>query len=126
MRLNRDGRPSRPTDNRGGVVGLEEPPHESGSAIEASATGQLMLNMDPPDHTRYRKLVNRGFTPRMIRQLEDHIRDMTVRIVDEVVADGGECDFVVDIAAELPLEVIAELIGVPHEDRHKIFDWRTA
>ena len=85
--------------------------------------GRLMLKMDPPDHTRYRKLVNRGFTPKVIRSLEDHLRDMSVRIVDEVVAGGGECDFVVDMAAELPLEAIAEFLGVPFEDRHKIFDW---
>ena len=82
--------------------------------------------MDPPDHTRYRKLVNRGFTPRMIGQLEPHIRDLTDMVLDKAVAKGaesGEIDFVVDIAAELPLEVIAELIGVPSDERHKIFDW---
>ena len=84
--------------------------------------GQIMLMMDPPDHTRYRKLVNRGFTPRMIGMLEPHIRDLTNNILDEALAKD-ECDFVVDVAAELPLEVIAELIGVPREDRHKIFEW---
>jgi len=83
----------------------------------------MMLMMDPPDHTRYRKLVNRGFTPRMIGQLEPHIRDLTDDVLDKAVAKGGEIDFVVDIAAELPLEVIAELIGVPSDERHKIFDW---
>jgi cholest-4-en-3-one 26-monooxygenase len=78
--------------------------------------------MDPPDHTRYRKLVNRGFTPRMIAALEPHVRELTVAIVEAALAKG-ECDFVVDVAAELPLEVIAELLGVPREDRHKLFDW---
>jgi cholest-4-en-3-one 26-monooxygenase len=78
--------------------------------------------MDPPDHTRYRKLVNRGFTPRMIAALEERVRELTANILDEAMA-AGECDFVVDIAAELPLEVIAELLGVPREDRHKLFDW---
>jgi cholest-4-en-3-one 26-monooxygenase len=67
--------------------------------------------------------VNRGFTPRMISQLEPHIRELTDEVLDRAVAKGGEIDFVVDIAAELPLEVIAELIGVPSEDRHKIFEW---
>jgi cholest-4-en-3-one 26-monooxygenase len=85
--------------------------------------GQLMLEMDPPDHTRYRKLVNRGFTPKVIRSLEDHLHDMSVRIVDRAVTGGGECDFVVDVAAELPLEAIAEFLGVPYEDRLKLFDW---
>jgi cholest-4-en-3-one 26-monooxygenase len=78
--------------------------------------------MDPPEHTRYRKLVNRGFTPRMINALEARIRERAVRILDRAVAKGT-CDFVVDVAAELPLEVIAELIGVPNDDRHKLFEW---
>jgi cholest-4-en-3-one 26-monooxygenase len=83
---------------------------------------QMMLMMDPPKHTKLRKLVNKGFTPRMIGQLEEHIRDVTKSIVDGV-AKRGECDFVVDVAAELPLQVIVEMMGVPDEDRHKIFDW---
>ena len=82
----------------------------------------MMLNMDPPMHTRYRRLVNKGFTPRMVGDLETHIREMTGQIVDEVAAKG-ECDFVTDVAAELPLQVIAELMGVPQEDRHLMFDW---
>ena len=91
-------------------------------AEAAAAGGNLMLQMDPPDHTRYRKLVNRGFTPRMIGELETHVRELTTEILDKALAKG-EGDFVVDIAAELPLEVIAELIGVPREDRHKLFEW---
>lgn len=106
---------------RGGVVGLTDRPTADGEEAP-SAAGNLMLFMDPPDHTRYRRLVNRGFTPRMIGQMEVHIRELTTTILDRALP-GGESDFVVDIAAELPLEVIAELIGVPTEDRHKIFDW---
>jgi cholest-4-en-3-one 26-monooxygenase len=82
----------------------------------------LMLNMDPPLHTRYRLLVNKGFTPRMVNALEATMRDRTREILDRVAA-RGECDFVVDVAAELPLQVIADLMGVPQEDRHKMFDW---
>jgi cholest-4-en-3-one 26-monooxygenase len=82
----------------------------------------LMLNMDPPLHTRYRLLINKGFTPRMVNALEETMRDRTREILDRV-ADRGECDFVVDVAAELPLQVIADLMGVPQEDRHKLFDW---
>jgi len=82
----------------------------------------LMLNMDPPLHTRYRLLINKGFTPRMVSALEDTMRDRTREILDRV-AEDGECDFVVDVAAELPLQVIADLMGVPQEDRHKLFDW---
>jgi cholest-4-en-3-one 26-monooxygenase len=102
---------------RGGVVGLEE------VAVDMNwEGGQLMLTMDPPPHTRHRRLVNRGFTPRMIGMLEDHIRDVTNKILDDAVAKG-QVDFVVDVASELPLQVIAELMGVPMEDRHKVFDW---
>jgi len=82
----------------------------------------LMLNMDPPMHTRYRRLINKGFTPRMVSELESTMRKRTREIIDRV-AERGECDFVVDVASELPLQVIADLMGVPQEDRHKLFDW---
>jgi cholest-4-en-3-one 26-monooxygenase len=82
----------------------------------------MMLNMDPPMHTRYRRLVNKGFTPRMVDELERTIRERTRAILDRV-APRGECDFVVDVAAELPLQVIADILGVPQADRHKMFDW---
>ena len=82
----------------------------------------MMLNMDPPDHTRYRRLVNKAFTPRMIRDLEARLHVVTDELLNRV-SERGTADFVVDIAAELPLIVIAELMGVPFEDRHKMFDW---
>jgi cytochrome P450 len=86
------------------------------------ASGRMMLMMDPPEHARYRKLVSSGFTPRRIEALDAHIREIVSAILDRVAAKG-ECDFVTDIAAELPLQVIAEFLGVPHADRHKIFEW---
>ncbi|HEY7948581.1 MAG TPA: cytochrome P450 [Acidimicrobiales bacterium] len=82
----------------------------------------MMLNMDPPLHTRYRRLVNKGFTPRMVSQLEHKIHETADDIIDAVI-EKGEADFVTDIAAELPLAVIADLLGVPQEDRHNMFDW---
>ncbi|HWB65427.1 MAG TPA: cytochrome P450 [Mycobacteriales bacterium] len=82
----------------------------------------FMLNQDPPDHTKLRSLVNRGFTPRMIARLEERIQGTCDEIVAQAVAKG-EGDFVTLCAAELPLIVIAELMGVPIEDRHKVFDW---
>ncbi len=82
----------------------------------------LLLTMDPPKHTRYRRLINKGFTPRMVGELESTMRKRTRDIIDAVV-DRGECDFVVDVAAELPLQVIADLMGVPQDDRYKLFDW---
>jgi cholest-4-en-3-one 26-monooxygenase len=82
----------------------------------------IMLNMDPPLHTRYRRLVNKGFTPRTVAQLHERIHAATDVIIDRVI-ERGSADFVTDIAAELPLVVIAELLGVPDEDRHRMFDW---
>ena len=120
IQCNRDAGTFSSDQGRGGVVGLEE---RAGMQTEAEqAGGRMMLMMDPPDHTRYRKLVNRGFTPRMIGEMETHIRELATTILDQVITKDST-DFVVDVAAELPLEVIAELIGVPSEDRHKIFEW---
>ena len=116
---NRDAASFSSAQDRGGVVSLDTPV----APIEGQEmAGNMMLFMDPPAHTRYRKLVNRGFTPRMIAALSAHVRDLTIAIVEQAVAKG-DCDFVVDVAAELPLEVIAELLGVPREDRFKLFEW---
>ena len=89
---------------------------------EIEGQRNLMLAMDPPRHTKYRRLVNLGFSPKMVNRLERHIRDIAATIIDNVGA-RGECDFVTDIAAELPLQVIVEMMGVPLEDRHRVFDW---
>ena len=82
----------------------------------------MMLNMDPPKHSKLRNLVNKGFTPRMIAKLEPHVREICAGIVD-AVAREGRCDFVTQVAAELPLEVIVEMMGVPLEERQMVFDW---
>jgi cholest-4-en-3-one 26-monooxygenase len=82
----------------------------------------VLLNMDAPQHTKLRRIVSKGFTPRSIAKLEDTLRDRAERIVAEA-RKKGEGDFVTDVACELPLQAIAELIGVPQEDRLKIFDW---
>jgi cholest-4-en-3-one 26-monooxygenase len=81
----------------------------------------MMLNMDPPQHTRQRSFVNRGFTPRMIGRLGKHVREICDTLIDEV-ARRGEADFVTDVAAPLPLQVICELVGAPPQDRHRIFE----
>ncbi|MFE7599938.1 cytochrome P450 [Streptomyces sp. NPDC057494] len=86
----------------------------------------IMLNMDPPEHTRVRQIVQRGFTPRAIRNLETALRDRARSIVEEArrgTDADGTFDFVTRVAVELPLQAIAELIGVPQEDRSRIFDW---
>ncbi|TMC48477.1 MAG: cytochrome P450 [Chloroflexi bacterium] len=82
----------------------------------------MMLNMDPPRHSKLRSLVNKGFTPRMITQLKEQVRDRCRMIVD-AVAERGSCDFVTEIAAELPLQVIADMVGIPQMDRRQIFEW---
>jgi len=78
-----------------------------------------IINMDPPVHTRYRLIVNRGFTPRMIGRLKDNIDDQAQRIVDDVAA-RGEADLVTDIAAKLPGQVIATMLGVPEADQEMV------
>ena len=93
-----------------------------GEVPEAGAAMQrlMMLNMDPPQHTRQRAFVNRGFTPRMIGRLEDHITQICEDLIDDVRGRGA-ADFVTDIAAPLPLQVICELVGAPLEDRDRIY-----
>ncbi len=96
-----------------GVVGLDE--LEGGTEL-------MMLNMDPPRHDKLRKLVSPGFTLARIKGLEAAIRRVTNQVLDQVAPKGG-CDFVTEVAAELPLQVIAELMGIPQEDRRQVFDW---
>lgn len=82
----------------------------------------MMLNMDPPQHAKFRRLAATGFTPRMVARLEPRIREATKSILDKVEG-GGVHDFVREVAAELPLQVIAEFLGVPQEERGNLFDW---
>ena len=80
-----------------------------------------ILNMDPPKHHRYRRLVSKGFTPRMVAQLVETIDMRAERIVDDVI-DRGTCDFVEDVAVKLPLEMICEMIGLPEADWPRMFE----
>ena len=82
----------------------------------------IMLNIDPPQHTKLRGIVSRGFTPRAIGNLRATLTARAERIVQTALAEGSG-DFVTDVAAELPLQAIAELLGIPQEDRGKIFAW---
>jgi len=84
---------------------------------------RMMIDMDPPEHTRVRRLVERGFTPKAIKLLADHYVTVTARLVGEALDAGGDVDVVTAIAAELPLIAIAEMLGVPDTDRHRIFEW---
>jgi len=80
-----------------------------------------MINMDPPQHLKYRRLVRSAFTPRAVDAYEQRFREVARDIVDKAVA-GGRCEFVQDIAAELPLIAICELMGVPLDKRQRLFE----
>jgi cholest-4-en-3-one 26-monooxygenase len=82
----------------------------------------ILLNRDPPGHTKLRGIVSRGFTPRAIGNLRAALTARARTIVHNASAEGSG-DFVTDVACELPLQAIAELLGVPQQDRRKIFDW---
>lgn len=82
----------------------------------------MIINMDPPDHIKYRRIVRKMFTPKAINQHEDSLRAYTKAMVDKI-ASKGECEFVDDIAAEIPLIAICELVGIPIEDRRDFFEW---
>src|SRR6201992_1090352 len=81
----------------------------------------MMLTMDPPRHTEFRKLINKGFTPRQVTRLNAHIADMARQIVDDVI-ERGECDFVDEVAGALPSYVIAEMLGIPLEDGYRLYE----
>jgi cytochrome P450 len=83
---------------------------------------RMLLNLDPPEHSRIRGLLTKAFTPRAIARLEHRIHEWARQLV-AAVADRGECDFAKDVAAELPLLTLAEVFGVPAQDRWLLFDW---
>lgn len=95
---------------------------------EVSGRGQIeagrfsMINMDAPQHSRLRKIISRGFTPRAIERLRDGLTQAARDIAEEAAA-AGSGDFVQQVAAKLPLHAIANLLGVPDEDRIKLFEW---
>jgi cytochrome P450 len=80
-----------------------------------------MINMDAPKHTKLRLVVNRGFTPKRIAALGDTIRQQAREIVERV-APLGECDFVSEIAAALPIAIICDMMGIPRADHQRIFE----
>jgi cholest-4-en-3-one 26-monooxygenase len=86
------------------------------------STKDLLLCMDPPRHTRVRRVGNRCFTPRALTGLEDDLRERAHRIIWAAKNDGTG-DFVIDVARHLPLQAIAGLMGIPDEDRQQLFRW---
>ena len=81
----------------------------------------VIIGMDPPDHRDFRTIVSRAFTPRMIARLEESLRTETRRVVGEL-RGSTRCEFVADVAARIPMWAISELMGVPPEDRHRLYE----
>ncbi|MBA3524896.1 MAG: cytochrome P450 [Geodermatophilaceae bacterium] len=84
---------------------------------------RMMLNMDPPEHSRLRRLLAGAFTPRAVAGLEDRIGGHAGGCVDRMLGGPDVCDFAKDIAADLPLLTLADTLGVPEQDRRLLFDW---
>jgi len=98
------------------------------SAEDLSYVRRMMLNMDPPDHSRLRRMMSKSFTPRAVAALDDRIAGQARALVDRMLGDdpsatSGTCDFAKDVAADLPLFTLAEVLGVPAQDRWLLFDW---
>jgi cytochrome P450 len=93
---------------------------EDASEMDLLGMRLMMLNMDPPGHTKLRALVNKGFTPRMVEQLRSRIEELARTIVARAAA-MGELDFVADVAGELPSYVIAEMMGIPLDDGRELY-----
>ncbi len=85
-------------------------------------TRNLLLYKDPPEHTKYRLILQRAFTPRTVAALEESVRGRVTRTIDRHI-ERGRCDFVSDIAVPIPLGVVTELMGVPDEDIPTFYDW---
>jgi len=99
-----------------GATNIRTPAPEQLLALQ-----RVIINMDPPEHRRFRAIINKAFTPRMVEKLRPAVAKMARSIVDEI-APRGECDFVDDVAALLPMRVICELVGVPDEDRQIVYE----
>ncbi len=83
---------------------------------------QMMLLLDPPQHTRMRLIISKRFTPRAVAPEEAHVREIAAQVIDAVAAKG-ECDFVTDVAARIPTAIICEMMGVPRQDQDMMFEF---
>ena len=85
-----------------------------------NGNGKMLITMDPPRHVKLRRLVNKGFTPRAVAEMEPHIRQITTTIIDRI-AKKGSADFVIDVASQIPLAVICGMMGVEEKDWDLMF-----
>ncbi|MER8086444.1 cytochrome P450 [Streptomyces sp. NPDC094048] len=103
-----------------------EPAHAKGkTGIPGERKAELMthlLNIDPPDHTRLRRLVSKAFTPRRVAEFAPRVQELTDRLIDRFIAEG-EADLIHDFAFPLPIYAICDLLGVPREDQDDFRDW---
>ena len=95
---------------------------QTDSRFQQFEGGRSMIGMDPPEHVQHRRMVAPGFTPQRLDALIPRIRERACVILD-AISDRNECEFVSSVAAELPIQMLAELFGVPQEDRHMLFKW---
>jgi len=102
-------------DRRAGGTTLEDMGREW-------AIGVLLNMMDDPRHGKFRRLLTPSVAPRTLAAIEEDLRGRATRVVDAALAKA-DCDFLVDVAAELPLQAVAQLVGVPQEDRHQLLNW---
>ncbi|MCT9091902.1 cytochrome P450 [Streptomyces sp. ASQP_92] len=104
----------------------DEPAHAKGkTGIPGERKAELMthlLNIDPPDHTRLRRLVSKAFTPRTVAQFAPRVQELTDRLID-AFAEKGEADLIHEFAFPLPIYAICDLLGVPREDQDDFRDW---
>jgi cytochrome P450 len=97
-----------------------------GITLEARSPLPMIITMDPPEHTKMRRLVSRAFTPKRMADLEDHIRSLSTGYLDEMavrLADTGSCDLIEDYAGKLPMDVISKMLGVPDSDQGVLREW---
>ncbi|MGI8424540.1 MAG: cytochrome P450 [Chloroflexota bacterium] len=102
-------------------ITMYEPIDPAMETQAAAGNGKMLITMDPPRHVRLRRLVNKGFTPRAVNAMEPHIRQITNQLLDDI-ARKGRCDFVLDVASQLPLAVICGMMGVEKKDWPLMFE----
>ncbi|MDT0319780.1 cytochrome P450 [Streptomyces millisiae] len=106
-----------PRFSRAIAQGLDQP------RLRRESTGDGIMGMDPPDHTRLRRLAGKAFTARRVERMRSSIRELSHRLIDRMEAAGRPADLVEDFATPLPVTVICDLLGVPVEDHHVFREW---
>ena len=109
--------------SRAAAVGRDNPRE---TAADVSQVAESILSMDPPEHTRIRRLVGKAFTPRRVEELRPRAADIASSLLDDVIAAGPPADLVESFSFALPAIMICELLGIPEGDRHTFRGWADA